>query len=83
MADRDLQKEINDFMEKVDQFNADNCPGWLTPNSYGVGVIPGHNLDLLQIWFDYKIDRSTILRSETPDFLKDPSKADLNVVKGD
>jgi len=48
-----------------------------------LGVIPGHNLDLLKIAFDFRIDRIFLLRMKTeiPDELKDPSKAELKVIK--
>ncbi len=77
----DIQKELDEFVGKIETFNANNAPSFLTPNSYFVGIVPGHNLDLLQISFDYRIDRSQILKAETPEILKDPSKVELTVIR--
>lgn len=76
-----LDDELIEFMAKLEKFSIENCPSWLTPNSYYSGIIPGHNLDLMQISFDYKVDRSAIMKFEIPDSLKDPSKPELTVVK--
>lgn len=81
MNDR-IQEELNEFLEKVQEFNASICPHWLTPNSNFVGIKPGHNLDLLEILFDYRIDRTHLLFSEMPEELKDPSKPELKIIKG-
>lgn len=75
-----LEEELDELVGKMEAFISVNSPGWLTPNSTSVGIRPGHNLDLLQISFDFRVDRSEILKSETPDVLKDPSKPDLKVI---
>lgn len=77
------QEELNEFIRKLDEFSAKNCPKWLTPNSNFFGVEPGHNLDLLKIAFDYQISRTWLLTSkESRSFLADPSgPPTLGVVK--
>lgn len=67
-------------MDKVQAFAGCNLPSWLAPNSCFVGIRPGHNLDLLEVSFDFRIDRTTMLLSDVPDVLKDPTKADLKIV---
>ena len=74
-----IKKELDEFVNKIHAFAAQNCPSWLTPNSNFVGIRPGHNLDLLEISSDFLIDRYQILNSEIPQELKDPSK--LEIVK--
>lgn len=76
-----IEEELDAFVEKLSTFSAENCPSFLTPNSNFMGIIPGHNLDLIQIAFDFRVDRMRMLLSETPNALKDPSKADLNLLK--
>lgn len=76
-----VQDELNEFIEKLGAFSIQHAPSWLKSNSYHVGILPGHNLDLLQIAFDFKVDRIYLLLSDTPDVLKDPSKGDLSLVK--
>lgn len=76
---KDTQEELNELVSKLEECLAANCPSWLTPNSYFVGVIPGHNLDLLQIAFDLRIDRTHMLRAQTPQALRDPSKPQLEL----
>lgn len=76
-----IQEELDEFIDKVQVFAAQNTPSWLTSNSNWVGIEPGHNLDLLKIGFDFVVDRTTLLWSETPNVLKDPSRADLGIVK--
>lgn len=77
----ETEEELSEFVEKIEIFVATNCPSWLTSNSYFVGIKPGHNLDLLEISFDFRIDRTHMILSRTPEILKDPSKAALHVVK--
>ena len=76
------QEDLNELMGRMETCLNEHCPKWLTPNSTYVGIMPGHSLDLLQIAFDLKVDRTHMLLSETPVFLKDPSKPDLNLVRG-
>lgn len=74
-----IQEELNEYISKLERFVSENSPLWLTPNSHFIGIRPGHNLDLLEISFDFRIDRSTIL--EAPDLFTDPSKTELRVIK--
>ena len=76
-----LQEELNEFIRKMEEFSHNNCPSWLTPNSNYFGVEPGHNLDLLKIAFDYRIDRTFLLSKAGRDFLQDPEKPQLGIVK--
>ena len=75
-----IEDELNDLLAKLNRTIALNCPSFLTPCGYFVGISPGNNLDVLQISFDFRIDRTTVLKSETPDYLKDPSKPDLKIL---
>lgn len=70
-------EELQLFIEKIEAFSAKNCPNWLCPNSIFFGVEPGHNLDLLKISLDYRIDRLFLLSLGVDDFLKDPSALEL------
>lgn len=79
----DLQKELDELVERMEIYINCNCPSWLTPNSTFMGIEPGHNLDVLKIAFDFRINRSEFLRREVPQVLKDPSLADLTLVRGD
>lgn len=81
MTNEQMQEDISELLTRIDSVIAESCPAWLTPNSHFVSLVPGHNLDLLQVAFDFRVDRTSFLLSETPDFLKDPMKADLGVVK--
>ncbi len=76
------EEDLKDFVYKIEEFIHFHYPKWLTPNSTSVGVLPGHNLDLMQISFDFRIDRTDLLLSDTPDVLKDFSKADLQLHQG-
>lgn len=78
---KNLSDELSDYVARMEAFSGQNSPSFLTPNSTFVAVVPGHNLDLLQITFDYRIDRTMMLRSEIPDALKDISKPDLKVIE--
>lgn len=71
------QEELSEFIGKLDRFSSENCPKFITPNSNWFGVEPGHNLDLLKIAFDYRVDRTFLLRTD----FTDPSKPRLEVVK--
>ena len=75
------EEELRRFMYSVERYASSICPYWLTPNSTGVGIEPGHNLDLLKVWFDFTVSRTDLLRSETPTILKDPSEPELRVIK--
>ena len=77
----DVQGELNEFIGKLEELARSNCPSWLQSNSYSVGVMPGHNLDLLQISFDFRIERAAILAMDCPEILKDPSNTVLTVIK--
>jgi hypothetical protein len=76
-----LHEELKIFVQSIDLFINQNCPRFLTPNSNFLGIIPGHNLDLLQISFDFKVDRQQLLGATIPNELKDPSKTELTVIK--
>jgi hypothetical protein len=78
---KSIQEELNDFVDKVQAFASNNLPSWLTPNSTFVGIRPGHNLDLLEVSFDFRIERWALAKREIPQELKDPSKPDLSVLK--
>lgn len=77
----DMHEQINDFAQKLDHYSASICPSFLTPNSRHMGIIPGHNLDLFQVTLDFKVNRTDLLMAQTPNELKDMSKADLTVIK--
>jgi hypothetical protein len=75
-------EQLQGFLRALEAFSNANCPSWLTPNSNYLGVMPGHNLDLVQIAFDYRIDRTWLLSQDEKSFLKDPSgPPELEVVK--
>lgn len=76
-----LHEELIQFRDKIQVFVSQNCPGFLTPNSTFMGISPGNNLDVLQIGFDFRVERLAILKMEVPPELEDPSKANLKVVK--
>lgn len=76
-----IQEELNEFLGRVQEFSVGICPKWLTPNSHFAGIKPGHNLDLLEIGFDFRVDRTSLLLAETPDILQDPSKAQLKIMR--
>lgn len=76
-----LSDQLAEFMDKLDKFSMENCPPFLTPNSYCMSVVPGHNLDVMQVSFDFKIDRLAVLMSKEKNFLVDPSKPELEIVK--
>lgn len=76
-----VEDELSDFLSKLNDFAQDNAPSWLASNSYFMGVMPGHHLDLLQISFDFKIDRAHVLKHGEAGFLADPSKPELKVIK--
>lgn len=78
---RNLEEELSEFVKRIQDISSEHCPDWLTSNSYSVGIMPGHNLDLLQISLDYRVNRTEFLKTEVPDILKDPSKPDLRAVK--
>lgn len=78
-----IQEELNAFVEKILRVSYEECPSFLAPNSNFMGIIPGHNLDLLQISFDFRVDRTTLLLSETPNTLKDPLLPDLRLLTRD
>jgi hypothetical protein len=75
------EDDLNEFKSKLERYSTEICPNWLTPNSTTVSIIPGHNLDLLQVSFDYRVDRTGLLISETPEELKDMSKPEFHVVR--
>lgn len=78
------EEEISAYIQRIERTVHEDCPAWLTPNSNWFGIMPGHNLDLLQIAFDFKINRSHVLKSSpdgVPAYLTDPSKPELKVIK--
>ncbi len=76
-----VKEQLDKFISSIQAFNEANCPSFLCPNSYFVSIVPGHNLDLLQVSFDFRVDRTFMLLSETPEELKDMSEPDLRVVR--
>ncbi len=74
-------EELNKYVGEIEAVVNRCCPSFLTPNSSFVSVVPGHNLDLLQITFDLRIDRTSMFLSETPIELQDVSKPELKVLK--
>lgn len=79
-------EELQTFIEKLNAFSIKNAPKFLTPNSHFMGIEPGHNLDLLEISFDYRIDRTWLLSQKESTFcrttLKDPSgPPELEIIK--
>lgn len=81
MTQGEVQDALSVFLGEINDLCHNKCPNFLTPNSHFMGVRPGHNLDLFEISFDFRIDRTSILTMDTPDVLKDPSVADLKVLK--
>ncbi len=81
MTQEQMQEDLSEFLTHMVEASVRFCPSWLSANSYFMSIVPGHNLDLFQMSFDFRIDRTTILYTDTPDILKDPSKANLGVVK--
>lgn len=75
------EEEINAYIERIERAAHENCPSWLTLNSNWFGIMPGHNLDLLQIAFDFKVDRAHLLKNGSPQSLLDPEKGRLTVIK--
>lgn len=80
-GENSYEKELDEFVNKLNDFSIANCPSFIESNSFFVGIIPGHNLDLLQISFDFRITRSMLLKAKTPDILKDISKPNLKVLE--
>lgn len=78
-----IEEELSEFLEAFRVVSIEKCPSFLTSNSHFLGIVPGHNLDLLQISFDFKVDRWSLLKKNIPDILKDPSKAELTLLKDD
>ena len=77
-----MEEELNEFIARFEECISKYCPKWITPNSNFVAIEPGHNLDLLKISFDFRVNRMEFLTRDTPQFLKDISKADLSIIKG-
>lgn len=67
------QEELDEFLSKLQEFTNKNAPSFLTLTSYTVGVMPGSNLDILQVTLDLRIDRIAVLLSKQPIELIDPS----------
>ncbi len=75
------EEEISAYIARIERTVNEACPSWLTHNSNWFGIMPGHNLDLLQIAFDFKVDRSHLLKNGSPESLMDPEKANLRIIK--
>ncbi len=76
-----IGEELGEFALKMEEDAMCGAPSFLTLIDRTVSIVPGSNLDMVHISFNFRLDRTTVLMSEIPEELKDPSRTVLEVVK--